>query len=90
MQSEGSQGPTGTGAAAPPAATPYSEEHETEELHVHLPPLSIWPISTAAGITLAGAGLVTNPAVVVGGVVIMLLSVASWIQELRHERHESH
>lgn len=90
MQSDGPEGPTGTGAASPPATTPYVTEHETEELHVHLPPLSIWPISTAAGITLAGTGLVTSTPITIAGVVVMLVSIASWIQELRHERHESH
>ncbi len=61
-----------------------------EESHIHLSPQSIWPISTAAGIALAGMGLVTLPAVSFLGLALMVLSIVYWIQELRHEPHEPH
>lgn len=89
MQSEGPRGPVST-EAPPPVETPYAEP-ETEELHVHLPPLTIWPISAAAGITLAGGGLVTSPFISLLGVLILIWAIASWIQELRVERrHHLH
>lgn len=88
MQSDGPRGPVGT-EAIPPVETPYAEP-ETEELHVHLPPLTIWPITAAAGITLGGAGLVTSPFISLLGVLILLWAIASWIQELRNERRHQH
>jgi hypothetical protein len=60
-------------------------------MHVHLPPLTIWPITAAAGITLGGAGLVTSPFIGLIGLLILIWAIVSWIQELRHEReHQSH
>ena len=89
MQSDGTRTPTGA-RAIPPVEPPY-EEHETEEMHVHLPPLTIWPITAAAGITLGGAGLVTSPYIGIVGLLILIWAIVSWIQELRHEReHQSH
>jgi uncharacterized membrane protein YphA (DoxX/SURF4 family) len=74
----------------PAEAEPDVEDHETAEDHVHLPPPSVWPIAMAAGITLAGAGLVTGIAVSIFGLLLMALALVSWIQELRHERQEPH
>lgn len=61
-----------------------------EEPQIHLSPQSIWPISTAAGITIAGLGLVTLPIVSILGLIIMFLSIVYWVQELRHEPHAPH
>lgn len=61
--------------------------HPDAEEHIHLSPQSIWPISTAAGITLAGAGLVTALIISLVGIVLMIISIYYWIQELRHELH---
>jgi hypothetical protein len=89
MQSDGTRTPIGA-RPIPPVEPPY-EEHETEEMHVHLPPLTIWPITAAAGITLGGAGLVTSPFIGLIGLLILIWAIVSWIQELRHEReHQSH
>lgn len=63
------------------------EEHEAEEEHVHLPALSIWPITMALGITLLGMGLVTIIWMTYLGLVIMFIALIYWIQELRHEHH---
>ena len=73
------------------------EEHAEAEMHAHMPPLSIWPVVTAGGVALAGAGLVTNFPVAFGsgllwpisvaGLLIMIYGIVGWIQELRHERH---
>ncbi len=51
----------------------------------HLPPPSIWPIVTAGGIALAGMGLVTVGPVSILGLLIMVMGIVNWIQELRHE-----
>ncbi len=88
MQSDGPRVPAGT-EAIPPVETPYAE-HEEEEPHVHLPPLTIWPITAAAGITLGGAGLVTTPLISLLGILILIWAIVSWIQELRRERHQLH
>lgn len=84
MQSDGPRVPVGTGAIPPVVAPPV--EPETGELHVHLPELSVWPITLAAAITISGAGLVTIWPVTLIGVIIAIWAIASWIQELRHER----
>lgn len=59
---------------------------EAEE-HIHLSPQSIWPITTAVGVTVAGAGLVTALIVSFVGLAIMVIAIYYWIQELRHELH---
>jgi mannose/fructose/N-acetylgalactosamine-specific phosphotransferase system component IID len=61
--------------------------HGDAEEHIHLAPQSIWPITTAVGITLAGAGLVTALVVSVLGLALMIIAIYYWIQELRHELH---
>jgi hypothetical protein len=61
-------------------------EHAAEE-HVHLPPLSIWPITTAGGVALGGLGMVTDWPFWVLGLLLMGFGVVSWVQELRHEPH---
>ncbi len=61
--------------------------HEEAEEHIHLSPQSIWPIAAAAGITLAGAGLVTALVVSIIGLALLFISIYYWIQELRHELH---
>jgi hypothetical protein len=44
-------------------------------------------MTTAAGIALAGLGAVTYWPFTVAGVIIMVLGIIYWIQELRHEPH---
>jgi hypothetical protein len=72
--------------AYPPGAETDSETHDSED-HVHLPPPSIWPITLAGGIALAGVGLVTTWPVSALGGLIMLIGLVNWVQELRHEPH---
>jgi len=74
------------------AITSVDEEHGETEEHVHLPPQSIWPITTAFGVAVAGAGTVLgwrgpDNVIVIVGLLIMIYGVASWVQELRHEPH---
>lgn len=80
---------------AEPDITPViPEEVETEEAgdeHIHYPSLSVWPITLALAITLAGAGIVTTPLISFVGIVLGIWAIISWIQELRHEyQHQSH
>jgi hypothetical protein len=89
MQSHGPGVPAGTDAIPPPP-TAYEAEAETAEPQVHLPPLSVWPITAAAGVTVAAAGLLTSPIIGFIGLIVMIIAIASWIQELRHERHQHH
>jgi hypothetical protein len=63
----------------------HDEEHGAEEEHVHLPALSVWPITMALGITLLGMGAVTVIWMTYLGLAIMFISLIYWIQELRHE-----
>lgn len=63
------------------------EAPEAEEEHIHLGPSSVWPITTAAGITLFGAGFVTDMFIGVAGVLVMFYAIVKWVQELRHEPH---
>lgn len=74
---------------APPTTAPPEEEYEVAEHPVHLPPLSIWPITLALGITITGAGVVTTSAVLVCGLIISIIAIIYWIQELRHEHQSS-
>lgn len=62
-------------------------EHDTATEHIHLPPPTIWPMTTAGGITLAFVGLVTSFPVSILGLLIAVYGVVSWVQELRHELH---
>jgi Cytochrome c oxidase subunit IV len=75
---------------APPPTAPPTEEYEVAEQPVHLPPLSIWPITLALGITITGAGVITTMPVSIVGIIISLIAIIYWIQELRHEHQHSH
>jgi hypothetical protein len=55
--------------------------------HIHLPPPTIWPITTAFGVTLGFMGFLTSYVISYIGILIAAWGVISWIQELRHEHH---
>jgi hypothetical protein len=90
MQSEQSLQPDvlEVGPEEAPPAEPLAPK--LDHTQVHLSPQSIWPITTAAGITLLGGGLVTIPVVSLLGLIVMIVAIVSWVQELRHEPHDSH
>lgn len=75
--------------APPSTAPPEEEEYEVAEHPVHLPPLSIWPITLAMGITVTGAGVITTAPILVIGIVVSIIAIIYWIQELRHEHQHS-
>jgi len=74
-------------AQSPPGTGEPVAEHEVAQEHIHLPPPSIWPMTTAAGVALAGLGLVTFWPFIAAGLVIMATGIVYWVQELRHEPH---
>jgi hypothetical protein len=47
------------------------------------PPISIWPIILAGGLTLMIIGVVTSLVVSIVGVIVLLASIAGWAQESR-------
>jgi hypothetical protein len=54
---------------------------------IHLPPTSLWPITLAFAITLSASGLVLNWLVSVPGLVLFVIALRGWIQELLHAKH---
>jgi len=82
MQTEGGSHPVPAGAERQTEPAPVAEHSAGSE---HLPPPSIWPLVTAAGIAMGGMGLVTVGPVSFLGLLIMVIGIVNWIQELRHE-----
>jgi hypothetical protein len=76
-----------TAGSAADAGTVTNEETAPHEATVHLPPSSIWPMTTAGGVALGGLGLVTTPVFSFIGLILMFTGIVYWIQELRHEPH---
>lgn len=79
----------GVTPAAVTAPAPYRVSAPPNEVvdpaHVHLSPQSIWPITMAFGISLAGLGIVSLIELTVIGVLLVVLALVMWIRELRHE-----
>lgn len=82
MQTEGGSHPVAAEAERQTEPAPGAEHSPGSE---HLPAASIWPLVTAAGIALGGMGLVTVGPVSFLGLLIMVIGIVNWIQELRHE-----
>lgn len=90
------QSPEGLRRAIPPGGAsrplgPEPDDHDEGASdpgeHIHLPPPTIWPVTVAAGVALAGFGLVTIEVVSIVGLLVMFWGIYQWIQELRHEHH---
>jgi Cytochrome c oxidase subunit IV len=76
------------GSAADTGTIANNEESASHDgAGVHLPPSSIWPMTTAGGVALGGLGLVTTPVFSFVGLILMFAGIVYWIQELRHEPH---
>ena len=45
----------------------------------HLPRPSIWPVSLALGVSIACAGVITHPVILVGGALLAVLALGGWI-----------
>ncbi len=62
---------------------------QTHESHIELPAPTFWPMVFAFGITLIGAGLVTDWSVSIVGFVITVFGVNGWWHNvIPHEEHE--
>jgi hypothetical protein len=63
----------------------HEPEHRAE---VELPVPSQWPAILALGVMLLMFGVVTSYVFSAVGAVLMVWSIAGWVEELRHARHE--
>jgi len=66
---------------APPGA------HEVGE---HLPSPSFWPFVLAIGVTMSLIGVITKPAVLVIGLVVLLVSLGAWVRDARRDYRGLH
>lgn len=65
------------------------DHKQHQQTGVALPAPTAWPFALAFGLTLMGAGLVTDWTVSVLGIVLVAVSSVGWFREvLPHERHE--
>ena len=69
-------------------AEPEVSHGEGHDGGFHLPPPSIWPAVLALGIALLLTGLILNIAVVIAGAVLVIVAVAMWVRDARHEFDE--
>jgi hypothetical protein len=67
----------------PPERRPSAEGHRGEHA---IPRPTYVPAAMAFGVTFSMWGLVTSPVVLVVGLVVIAVSLAGWIGELRHEK----
>ncbi|MCB9759289.1 MAG: cytochrome c oxidase subunit I [Alphaproteobacteria bacterium] len=49
-----------------------------DELHIHMPPGSYWPMLTSFGVLTVFCGLMIHPVVLVTGALIVVVSIVSW------------
>ena len=75
----------------PAESVPYGAQPQgaetAEGAGVHLPPQSIWPVTSALGVATIGFGLVTLQLFCLIGVLVAAYGAFMWVQELRHESH---
>ena len=55
----------------------------SEHSHESNPPISVWPLLLAIGITLLVAGVVTSLIVSLVGLLVLLAALVGWVQESR-------
>lgn len=51
----------------------------------HMPTPTVWPAALATGVTLAAAGLITSPLLLVCGGVLMAAAFVGWVSILTSE-----
>jgi cytochrome c oxidase subunit 1 len=62
-----------------------------EEVQIHMPSPSYWPITLAFGLALIAIGVVSSIIVSILGVLVLLTAIAGWALQNRAEgREESH
>lgn len=77
-QSQTSSDHAETSQSARPGWTPLPLEH--------LPLPTYWPSGLAFAITLIFWGLITSWVIITVGILVFIISLAGWIQDIRHER----
>lgn len=60
----------------------HHEQTQANDIHIHLPSSTAWPLFLAFGATLGFAGLVTNLAVTVFGVILALAGCVGWFRQV--------
>jgi cytochrome c oxidase subunit 1 len=61
-----------------------------EKPEIHLPSPSYWPIVLAFGLTLISSGVIWGIYISLGGVIVLLVSIAGWTLENRAVHKEKH
>ncbi|HVC33629.1 MAG TPA: hypothetical protein VNL16_08980 [Chloroflexota bacterium] len=61
-----------------------AQPSEDLEALFHLPRPTAWPAVMAAGICMFMAGIITNLAFSVAGIIIFAIALVGWIREFRH------
>lgn len=62
------------------------QQHDSQgTTHPALPAPTIWPVTVAAGVALLAFGAVTSGVFSAVGALTLLLGIAGWIRELRHD-----
>jgi hypothetical protein len=56
----------------------------------HLPLPTYWPSGLAFAITLIFWGIITSWVILTVGLLVFIISLAGWIQDIRHERKHAH
>ncbi len=69
-----------------PEPVPAAAHEEGE----HLPSPSFWPFLLAIGVAMSLVGVITKPAVVVIGLVILLGSLGGWVRDARRDYRALH
>ncbi|MSP12788.1 MAG: cytochrome c oxidase subunit I [Chloroflexi bacterium] len=55
--------------------------HNLQDVHIHLPPPSWWPLVLSVGIMIMAFGFVFNWIIILVGLVVFLWGVSGWIQQ---------
>jgi len=63
-------------------------KHSDDEIDIHLPPPSFWPIVLAGGLILISIGVVSSFITSIVGVIVLLVAIGGWAMENRAEEEE--
>lgn len=66
-----------------------SERAEGTPLPERIPPPTVWPAALALGITLICFGIVTSWVMSLAGLILFVMSVIGWFEDLREDVQQS-